>query len=80
MRIEPLESNQVSWVLKPLYFFLKRRFGKVLTPYKVWAYRPAATIGMTVAMGAIEIYSKSLDPKLKRMASLRAAQLVGCLF
>lgn len=79
MRIEGLESRQASWLLKPLYFLLRRRFGKVLTPYKVWAHRPGATIGLTIAMQTIEA-ARGLDPKIKRLASLRAAQLIGCLF
>jgi alkylhydroperoxidase family enzyme len=80
MRIEALEPRQASWALRPLFFLLRRRFGKVLTPYKVWAHRPAAAIGMTFAMAGIEEWSKSIEPKLKRLASLRAAQLIGCPF
>ena len=34
MRIEPLEENQMSWMLKPLTWMMKRRLGKVLTPYQ----------------------------------------------
>lgn len=61
MRIEGLEGSQTSWLLRPLYLLLRQRFGKVLTPYKVWAHRPGATIGMAIAMSAIES-PKGLDP------------------
>ena len=43
MRIEPLEENQMSWMLKPLTWMMKRKVGKVLNPFKAWAYRPGIT-------------------------------------
>ncbi len=40
MRIEGLEDKQISWMLKPLTWMMKRRFGKVLNPFKALGYRP----------------------------------------
>ena len=44
MRIEPLEESQMSWMLKPFTWMMKRQVGKVLNPYKAWAYRPGITL------------------------------------
>ena len=79
MRIEPLEENQMSWMLKPLTWMLKRNVGKVVNPFKAWAYRPGITVAMGIFMQSIES-SKVTPPALKRMVCLRAAQMVGCVF
>jgi AhpD family alkylhydroperoxidase len=79
MRIQGLEKNQVSWMLRPLYGVMRRRFGKVLSPFKVWAYRPAITLGLAGLAQAVE-HSKAVAPRTKNLASVRAAQLVGCSF
>jgi AhpD family alkylhydroperoxidase len=80
MRVEGLERKQVGWVMKLGYAVMRRRYGKVITPAKVWARLPAASIGTAVAMWGIEEVSKGLDPKIKRLANLRTAQMVGCPF
>jgi len=79
MRIEPLEENQMSWMLKPFTWMMKRRMGKVLAPYKAWAYRPGITLLMSMYQQSIES-SKVTPPALKRMVCLRAAQMIGCVF
>lgn len=79
MRIEPLEEDQMSWMLRPLTWMLKRQVGKVVNPFKAWAYRPGITVAMGIFMQSIES-SKVTPPALKRMVCLRAAQMVGCVF
>ncbi len=79
MRIEPIEENQMSWMLRPLTWMVKRQLGRVVNPYKAWAYRPGMTIAMSIFMQSIES-SKVTPPALKRMVCLRAAQMVGCVF
>ena len=79
MRIEPLEENQMSWMLRPLTWMLKRRGGKVVNPFKASAYRPGITIAMSMFMQSIE-GSKVTPETLKRMVCLRAAQMIGCVF
>ena len=48
MRIEPLEENQMSWMLRPLTWMMKRRVGTLFTPFKAWAYRPGITLWMSI--------------------------------
>ncbi len=79
MRIEPLEDNQISWMLRPLTWMMKRRFGKVLNPFKAWGYRPGLTIAMAIFTQSVEA-SKVTEPTLKRLVCLRAAQMIGCVF
>jgi hypothetical protein len=79
MRIEPIEENQMSWMLKPLVWMMKRRMHKVLKPIKAWAYRPGIAFTMSIFQQSIES-SKVTPPTLKRMVCLRAAQMIGCVF
>jgi len=79
MRIRGLERSEPTWSMRALYSLLKRQFGKVLTPYTVWAHRPAITIALTGLMAAVE-YSKALDPVVKSLVSIRTAQMIGCPF
>jgi alkylhydroperoxidase family enzyme len=79
MRIEPIEENQMNWMLKPFTWMMKRRVGKVLNPYKAWAYRPGITLLMSMYQQSIE-NSKVTPQALKRMVCLRAAQMIGCVF
>ena len=79
MRIEPIDENQISWLLKPLVWVMKRRFGKMLNPFKALAYRPGITLTMSIFTQTVEA-SKVTDPVLKRLVCLRAAQLIGCVF
>ena len=79
MRISPIERKQASWMLRPLYWLVKRQFGKELTPFKVWAHRPGILLGFAATMSALE-YSKGADKIVKRLVTLRTAQIVGCVF
>ena len=79
MRIEPVEEKQMSWMLKPLTWMMKRKIGKVVNPIKAWAHRPGITLTMSIFMQSIES-SKVTPQTLKRMVCLRAAQMVGCVF
>ena len=79
MRIDGLEENQMSWMLKPVTWMMKRQIGKVVNPFKAWAYRPGIAFAMAIFQQSIES-SKVTPPALKRMVCLRAAQMVGCVF
>ncbi|HYL59490.1 MAG TPA: hypothetical protein VEU51_11500 [Candidatus Acidoferrales bacterium] len=79
MRIEPISEDRMSWMMKPMVWLMKRRFGKVLNPFKAWAYRPGLTLTMSIFTQSVES-SKLTDPVLKRLVCLRAAQMIGCVF
>jgi alkylhydroperoxidase family enzyme len=79
MRIRPLERNEASFSARLLYSAIKRQVGKVLTPMKVQAHRPGSMWGFAAATMALE-FSKSADKIVKRLVTLRTAQIVGCPF
>ncbi len=79
MRVRGLERKETSWLVRWIYPVMERRFGKVLTPYTVWAHRPGILLTVGLFMNAVDS-SKVVDPVVKTLVSLRAAQLVGCPF
>jgi hypothetical protein len=79
MRIEPISEDRMSWMMKPMVWFMKRRFKKILNPFKAMAYRPGLTMTMAIFTQSVES-SKVTDPMLKRLVCLRAAQMIGCVF
>jgi alkylhydroperoxidase family enzyme len=79
MRIEPLNNSQLYWSVRPLFYLMKRMFGRELTPYRVMAYRPKVIWAASLLTQALSS-SKPVSPKLKSLMSIRAAQMVGCPF
>ena len=79
MRIRPLESNEASFSARLLFAMVKRQVGKVLTPLRVQAHRPGIMWGFAAATMALE-FSKGADKLVKRLVTIRTAQIVGCPF
>lgn len=79
MRISPLEPKEASWSARLLFAAVKRQVGKVLTPLKVQAHRPGIMWGFAIAGMAVE-FSKGADKIVKRLVTIRTAQIVGCPF
>lgn len=84
-RIAGLESHQAGWLTRLLFWFIRRGLrqltgqDKLPEPVKIVAHHPTllrAVSRMEMAYGK----SRTVDPRLKCLASLRASSLVGCPF
>lgn len=62
-----------------VYTLTKRRLGKLIVPVQVAAHHPKLFWGY-VQMEQSQASSKLVDAKLKGLAELRVATLVGCPF
>jgi hypothetical protein len=62
-----------------VYSFTQRRLGRVIMPIQVTAHHPTILWGYG-QMEQSQASSKLIDPKLKGLAELRVATLVGCPF
>jgi hypothetical protein len=71
----PLRRLFVSLV----YYLTRRRLGRVITPIQVTAHHTKIFWGY-LQMEQSQMSSKLIDPKLKGLAELRVATLVGCPF
>ena len=79
MRIRPLEPKEASVSARLLFWLMKRQIGRVVTPARVQARRPGILWGFATAMAALE-FSKGVDKTVKRLVTIRTAQIVGCPF
>ena len=62
-----------------VYWLTKRRLGRVIMPVQLTAHHPTILWGYA-QMEQSQAGSKLVDPKLKGLAELRVATLVGCPF
>lgn len=62
-----------------VYFFAKRRLGRVIVPLQVTAHHEQIFRGYT-QMERAQMASRLIDLRLKGLAELRVAALVGCPF
>lgn len=62
-----------------VYSLTRRRLGRVIMPVQVAAHHPKIFCGY-IQMEQSQASSKLVDAKLKGLAELRVATLVGCPF
>jgi len=75
MRIK--EMSQGGLLVKAAYRFSLKRFGKVLDPLKVMSHHNAILFGSAAFEMALE-RAKKVDARLKELAQIKVAALVGC--
>lgn len=78
-RIRGVETNEAGFLTRFLYWMTRRKVGRVIVPAKVTAHQPR----LLVAVGRMEVCQQALltvDAKLKALAEIKAATLVGCPF
>jgi hypothetical protein len=79
MRIKGIDPNDPPELVRPVFQRSLERYGRVITPSLVMARRPEVLMAATRLGQAID-GSKLVEPRLKTLASLRAAQMIGCPF
>ena len=78
-RIEGVAPQRASWLVRVVYRMARRMFGQVPEPLTVNAHNPAvfrATVGYEYFLSK----AKRVDERLKSLAALKAAAMVGCPF
>ena len=78
-RISGLEEKETNPLTRFAYWMTKRRLGRVVLPLKIAAHHPR----LLLATGQMEMgqhAAHSVDAKLKALASIKAALMIGCPF
>jgi hypothetical protein len=78
-RVRGLERNEAPLSLRWAYGYVRKLFGKELTPVKVTARVPAVFWASSL-VDTILRRSRRVDERLKALAEMRAASRVGCPF
>jgi 4-carboxymuconolactone decarboxylase len=79
MRIEGLPKNRAGLLGRFFYWMSKRSLGKVADPLTVMAHHGWVLFGYGIFELA-SLRARLLEPRLKELAQIKAATLVGCPF
>lgn len=78
-RIEAVPEREVGLFGRFAYWFSRRRFGEVVEPLTVIAHHPRLLLGHSMMELALD-RSNLVDDRLKELAVMKAALMVGCEF
>ena len=79
MRIEGVTKNKASLCVRLAYWFSQRRLGKVPDPLKIMGHHSWVSFGYGMFEMAGE-RSRLVELRLKELAQIKVATLVGCPF
>lgn len=79
MRLKGIDPQNAPESVQPVFQGSLNFFGRVITPNLVMAHRPEILLAHAKLGQAISA-STVVDGRLKMLASVRAAQMVGCPF
>jgi hypothetical protein len=79
MRLSGVDPENPPESVRPIFERSVKRYGRVISPNLIMAHRPQI---LTAASGlGREIdTSNVVEPRLKLIASVRSAQMIGCPF
>lgn len=78
-RIRGVEAGEANPLTRFLYWMTKRKLGRVIEAVKITAHQPR----LVLASGQMEMGQQavhSVDMKLKSLAEIKAAVMIGCPF
>jgi hypothetical protein len=78
-RIEGVTDADASFMTKRVFKIAEKQTGKVADPLRVMARSSATMWGAGLFQMASD-RAKTVDSKLKTLACLKAASLIGCVF
>jgi AhpD family alkylhydroperoxidase len=80
MHVADPPVRQLHWLLRPMFWLQRRRFGRHLVPAKVWARVPALYLALTGFYAAIERRHSPIDAALRSLVQTRVSQINHCAF
>jgi hypothetical protein len=78
-RIRGIGASEAGIFTRFLYWMTKRKVGRVILPFQITAHQPR----LLRAVGQMEMAQAALatvDAKLKALAGIKTAVLIGCPF
>ncbi len=77
MRIKEMSQDSGGLPVKVAYWFSRKRFRRIVSPVKVICHHSWVLLGSWAFEMAFE-RSKKVDARLKELALIKVAALVGC--
>ena len=79
MRIKGIDPDKAPESLKPVFENSLQQFGRIITPSLVMGHRPELLLAAG-RLNAAVARSTVVEPRLKSLAFIRTAQMIGCPF
>jgi hypothetical protein len=79
MRVKGIDPDSPPKSVKQIFDRSRERYGRIISPNLVMAHCPEILLAASGLGRAID-GSNAVEPHLKILASLRAAQMIGCPF
>jgi hypothetical protein len=76
-RLDGVSRKKASWIVRLLYWAIRRKTGRVADAWRITAYVPS----LLGARGIFELIlerSNLADRRIRKLAELKTAMLVGC--
>jgi hypothetical protein len=78
-RIEGVSRKKAGWIVRLADRVARRRLGRSVEPIWLLGHRPALLFGVGVFEGVMQ-RGGCVEARLKELAQIRVATLVGCPF
>ncbi|MCL4197510.1 MAG: hypothetical protein KJZ69_08450 [Phycisphaerales bacterium] len=78
-RIAGVRSRNATWFSRVLFFMTRRRLGRVIMPIQITAHHPRL-LRAVAHMELGQLAAKSVDARLKMLAQIKVALIIGCPF
>jgi hypothetical protein len=79
MRVKGIDPDNPPELVKEIFDRSRERYGRVIGPNLVMGHRPEVLLAVSGLGRAID-GSNVIEPRLKVLTSVRAAQMIGCPF
>jgi AhpD family alkylhydroperoxidase len=77
-RLQPAQPRGLDPVRRLTYTVARRMYGRPLEPTQIIAHHRPLLVGYGAVSLASDRFARSIEPRLKELAMLRTAQLIGC--
>jgi AhpD family alkylhydroperoxidase len=75
-----LAATTPRWSVRPLHWWQRFRYGRVLEPIQLWSRTPRVLRGFLRLFGALRRRGSPLTPELRSLVAVRVSQVIGCDF
>ena len=80
MKISVKPLSEYPWILRPLFWSQKRKYGAVLQSGLLWARVPKLFGAVALLFGALDRKSSPISPVLRSLVMVRVSQINWCAF
>src|SRR5882672_3623407 len=78
--IETRSDFRYPWYVRLIFRLQRRRYGRELSPARLWGRTPRAFLAMSAMYGALDRASSPIDPALRSLVQVRVSGINGCAF